>query len=158
MTARSTIDTRKLDPTAIIVFHQAYASQLSSFVGFALLTFLLSDVGEYLRDEVSYQNVSCSPYHFAKYSFRKHCSKPFLHIIPFRLGYEVLFLVECFNAPPMFRLKSSLLHLVSWVPRSIAQFLFWHVSRSCNNRYFIPLPTLHVVYMYRVVPACLHVH
>jgi len=34
VTARSTIDTRKLDPTAIIVFHQ-------------------SDVGEYLRDEVS---------------------------------------------------------------------------------------------------------
>ena len=34
VTARSTIDTRKLDPTAIIVFHQA-------------------DVGEYLRDEVS---------------------------------------------------------------------------------------------------------
>lgn len=33
MTARSTVDTRKLDPTAIIVFHQA-------------------DVGEYLRDEV----------------------------------------------------------------------------------------------------------
>jgi len=32
VTARSTIDTRKLDPTAIIVFHQA-------------------DVGEYLRDE-----------------------------------------------------------------------------------------------------------
>ncbi|KAG1846881.1 hypothetical protein F4604DRAFT_1884113 [Suillus subluteus] len=34
LTARSTVDTRKLDPTAIIVFHQA-------------------DVGEYLRDEVS---------------------------------------------------------------------------------------------------------
>lgn len=34
VTARSTIDTRKLDPTGIIVFHQA-------------------DVGEYLRDEVS---------------------------------------------------------------------------------------------------------
>jgi ribosome biogenesis protein Nip4 len=33
VTARSTVDTRKLDPTAIIVFHQA-------------------DVGEYLRDEV----------------------------------------------------------------------------------------------------------
>lgn len=33
MTARSTVDTRKLDPTSIIVFHQA-------------------DVGEYLRDEV----------------------------------------------------------------------------------------------------------
>jgi len=32
VTARSTVDTRKLDPTAIIVFHQA-------------------DVGEYLRDE-----------------------------------------------------------------------------------------------------------
>ncbi|KAH0445938.1 hypothetical protein IEQ34_025229 [Dendrobium chrysotoxum] len=32
VTARSTIDTRKLDPTSIIVFHQA-------------------DVGEYLRDE-----------------------------------------------------------------------------------------------------------
>ncbi|PSR75908.1 hypothetical protein PHLCEN_2v8822 [Hermanssonia centrifuga] len=32
VTARSTIDTRKLDPTSIIVFHQ-------------------SDVGEYLRDE-----------------------------------------------------------------------------------------------------------
>ncbi|KAI4526352.1 Pre-PUA domain-containing protein [Schizophyllum commune Loenen D] len=32
VTARSTVDTRKLDPTAIIVFHQ-------------------SDVGEYLRDE-----------------------------------------------------------------------------------------------------------
>ncbi|OBZ78743.1 60S ribosome subunit biogenesis protein nip7 [Grifola frondosa] len=36
VTARSTIDTRKLDPTAIIVFHQA-------------------DVGEYLRDEVNAQ-------------------------------------------------------------------------------------------------------
>ncbi|GAW06040.1 hypothetical protein F5879DRAFT_802204 [Lentinula edodes] len=34
VTARSTIDTRKLDPTSIIVFHQA-------------------DVGEYLRDEES---------------------------------------------------------------------------------------------------------
>jgi ribosome biogenesis protein Nip4 len=34
VTARATVDTRKLDPTAIIVFHQA-------------------DVGEYLRDEVS---------------------------------------------------------------------------------------------------------
>lgn len=33
VTARSTVNTRKLDPTAIIVFHQA-------------------DVGEYLRDEV----------------------------------------------------------------------------------------------------------
>ncbi|KAG9314259.1 hypothetical protein JVU11DRAFT_5047 [Chiua virens] len=33
VTARSTVDTRKLDPTAIIVFHQA-------------------DIGEYLRDEV----------------------------------------------------------------------------------------------------------
>ncbi|KAG7561818.1 hypothetical protein FFLO_02719 [Filobasidium floriforme] len=33
VTARSTVDTRKLDPTGIIVFHQA-------------------DVGEYLRDEV----------------------------------------------------------------------------------------------------------
>lgn len=32
VTARSTVDTRKLDPTSIIVFHQA-------------------DVGEYLRDE-----------------------------------------------------------------------------------------------------------
>ncbi|KAG8744685.1 ribosome biosynthesis protein nip7 [Ceratobasidium sp. 414] len=32
VTSRSTVDTRKLDPTAIIVFHQA-------------------DVGEYLRDE-----------------------------------------------------------------------------------------------------------
>ena len=28
VTARSTIDTRKLDPTAIIVFHQAYALSL----------------------------------------------------------------------------------------------------------------------------------
>ena len=34
VTARSTVDTRKIDPTSIIVFHQA-------------------DVGEYLRDEVS---------------------------------------------------------------------------------------------------------
>ncbi|TFK56969.1 hypothetical protein OE88DRAFT_1722027 [Heliocybe sulcata] len=34
VTARSTVDTRKLDPTAIIVFHQ-------------------SDIGEYLRDEAS---------------------------------------------------------------------------------------------------------
>ena len=32
VTARSTLDTRKLDPTGIIVFHQA-------------------DVGEFLRDE-----------------------------------------------------------------------------------------------------------
>lgn len=36
VTARSTVDTRKLDPTSIIVFHQA-------------------DVGEYLRDEVRFR-------------------------------------------------------------------------------------------------------
>jgi ribosome biogenesis protein Nip4 len=35
VTARSTIDTRRLDPTSIVVFHQ-------------------TDVGEYLRDEVRY--------------------------------------------------------------------------------------------------------
>lgn len=27
MTARSTVETRKLDPTAIVVFHQAYVFQ-----------------------------------------------------------------------------------------------------------------------------------
>ena len=52
VTSRSTVDTRKLDPTAIVVFHQAYvfanvfffsSTQASSF----------SDVGEYLRDEVT---------------------------------------------------------------------------------------------------------
>ena len=31
VTARSTVDTRKLDPTAIIVFHQAYVSSVLSF-------------------------------------------------------------------------------------------------------------------------------
>ncbi|KAF9462109.1 secretory pathway protein Sec39-domain-containing protein [Collybia nuda] len=39
VTARSTVDTRKLDPTSIIVFHQA-------------------DVGEYLRDEVVSHHIS----------------------------------------------------------------------------------------------------
>lgn len=34
VSARSTVDSRKLDPTGLVVFHQA-------------------DVGEYLRDEVS---------------------------------------------------------------------------------------------------------
>jgi UPF0113 PUA domain len=41
VTARSTVDTRKLDPTAIIVFHQA-------------------DVGEYLRDEVLPGHTLCA--------------------------------------------------------------------------------------------------
>ena len=51
VTARSTVDTRKLDPTAIIVFHQAWV--LYPYLEYLLLTFFsLSDVSEYLRDEV----------------------------------------------------------------------------------------------------------
>ena len=49
VTARSTIDTRKLDPTAIIVFHQAY---VGIYPNACTLTEVCdSDVGEYLRDE-----------------------------------------------------------------------------------------------------------
>ena len=44
------MDTRKLDPTAIIVFHQAYVSRKLLLV--PLLT-CFRDVGEYLRDEVA---------------------------------------------------------------------------------------------------------
>lgn len=50
VTARSTIDTRKLDPTAIIVFHQA--SVFAVLFAFMLTFVRFSDVGEYLRDEV----------------------------------------------------------------------------------------------------------
>jgi hypothetical protein len=50
VTSRSTVDTRKLDPTAIIVFHQAYVSCRLALV--PLLT-CFRDVGEYLRDEVT---------------------------------------------------------------------------------------------------------
>lgn len=50
MTARSTVDTRKLDPTAIIVFHQAYVNPVYPATAF---TFVFNrDIGEYLRDEV----------------------------------------------------------------------------------------------------------
>lgn len=50
VTSRSTIDTRKLDPTAIVVFHQAY---VISVVRFSFFPSKISrDVGEYLRDEV----------------------------------------------------------------------------------------------------------
>ena len=50
MTARSTVDTRKLDPTSIIVFNQASVLLYPS----SFITDLRerSDVGEYLRDEV----------------------------------------------------------------------------------------------------------
>lgn len=46
VSARSTVDTRKLDPTGLVVFHQA-------------------DVGEYLRDEVrrSFTAVSLLTHH-----------------------------------------------------------------------------------------------
>jgi len=49
VTSRSTVDTRKLDPTSIIVFHQAYLC-FSARLNW-LLTGTNSDVGEYLRDE-----------------------------------------------------------------------------------------------------------
>lgn len=71
VTARSTLDTRKLDPTAIVVFHQAY-------VVWSLLLTLThvydSDVGEYLRDEVSYLSW---PRVFGLLTFllRIHCSR-----------------------------------------------------------------------------------
>lgn len=51
VTARSTVDTRKLDPTAILVFHQAYVliDRFFRHLAYALST---RDIGEYLRDEV----------------------------------------------------------------------------------------------------------
>jgi len=60
VTARSTIDTRKTDPTAIIVFNQAFVSLHCPLLyrcpklhpNPSLL--VNSDVGEYLRDEVSF--------------------------------------------------------------------------------------------------------
>lgn len=52
VTARSTVDTRKLDPTAIIVFHQAYVP-LMIMLDAPYDIYFYSDVGEYLRDEVS---------------------------------------------------------------------------------------------------------
>ncbi len=58
VTARSTIDTRKLDPTAVIVFNQAYVRPLSSSPSAVSSSLtpqspfrVASDVGEYLRDE-----------------------------------------------------------------------------------------------------------
>ncbi|CEQ39474.1 SPOSA6832_00991 [Sporobolomyces salmonicolor] len=54
VTARSTIDTRKLDPTAIVVFNQACVHAPSSVQLQQTLTSLIAfhrDVGEYLRDE-----------------------------------------------------------------------------------------------------------
>jgi 60S ribosome subunit biogenesis protein NIP7 len=53
VTARSTVDTRKLDPTSIIVFHQAYVQPVSCFSTSNYHLFD-SDVGEYLRDEVTF--------------------------------------------------------------------------------------------------------
>lgn len=52
VTARSTVDTRKLDPTAIIVFHQAYVPHMI-ILDAPYEIYFYSDVGEYLRDEVS---------------------------------------------------------------------------------------------------------
>ena len=61
VTARSTVDTRKLDPTSILVYHQAYVLPLSlfskthrKFVSFCFQSDSVSvnsDAGEYLRDE-----------------------------------------------------------------------------------------------------------
>ncbi|KAG6832296.1 hypothetical protein H0H92_003529 [Tricholoma furcatifolium] len=56
VTARSTVDTRKLDPTAIIVFHQAH-------VNYIPIDIIHSDVGEYLRDEyLSEFGMASNPY------------------------------------------------------------------------------------------------
>lgn len=56
VTSRSTIDTRKLDPTAIVVFNQACVRFLQLTLSPLSLTLFTrscySDVGEYLRDEV----------------------------------------------------------------------------------------------------------
>ena len=52
VTARSTVDTRKLDPTAIIVFHQACVSVCSVVLVILAHTLPTRDMGEYLRDEV----------------------------------------------------------------------------------------------------------
>lgn len=53
VTARSTVDTRKLDPTSVIVFNQARVLCLFSVLGCLLNEHSCghSDVGEYLRDE-----------------------------------------------------------------------------------------------------------
>jgi hypothetical protein len=53
VTSRSTVDTRKLDPTAIIVFHQAYVSCRLLLVPLLRTFAYFRDVGEYLRDEVT---------------------------------------------------------------------------------------------------------
>ena len=73
MTARSTVDTRKLDPTAIIVFHQA-------------------DVGEYLRDEVCITQVTIEAHSVDNdFPIRKHSSNTNFYY--FFLGvYSGLFL------------------------------------------------------------------
>jgi ribosome biogenesis protein Nip4 len=54
VTSRSAVDTRKLDPTAIVVFHQAYVILVFRFSFFPEK--IARDVGEYLRDEVKKQN------------------------------------------------------------------------------------------------------
>lgn len=58
MTARSTVDTRKLDPTSIIVFHQAYVPFPQVYFYSLINNKTLRDVGEYLRDEVSHQKLT----------------------------------------------------------------------------------------------------
>ena len=52
VTSKSTVDTRKTDPTAIVVFHQAYVCKLFTDLS-AQAFFSPRDVGEYLRDEVN---------------------------------------------------------------------------------------------------------
>lgn len=52
VTSKSTVDTRKLDPTAIVVFHQAYVFLITFTLPPLKPSLYLRDVGEYLRDEV----------------------------------------------------------------------------------------------------------
>lgn len=63
VTSKSTVDTRKLDPTAIVVFHQAYVFE-NVFSLSTAQALLLRDVGEYLRDEVTrFSRSLCPPSH-----------------------------------------------------------------------------------------------
>lgn len=50
VTAKSSVDSRKLDPTGILVYNQACVEGLSSELYF-MLTLRYRDIGEYLRDE-----------------------------------------------------------------------------------------------------------